>query len=160
MRPVANPDTILAVKSAREVWWKDFVYLRNGDQAGSSVLHLVNPPPYPLFGYRQEQLPTPLEAISVQATIPADCTFTRALLLNPDAPEPLTRAPALDAKTAGGQVTVVVPKVELWSVVVFEWQPKDATSAFARLTPPAEASPRRAQRRRQAVLDRQHAGES
>ena len=137
MRPVGKPESTMAVQSAREVWWKNFVTLRQGDQGQiQTIMHLINPPPYPMYAYRKNELPAPVESVSVQTTIPKDCTFTRAVLLRPDAQEPLTQT-VLDAKIEVGRITVVVPRVELWSVVVFEWKPKDA-KVFATLAPPQE----------------------
>ena len=56
--------------------------------------------------------------MTVTATVPAGQKFVQALLLDP-AGEP--QAQALEAKTEGGRARVVVPKVTVWSMVVFEF---------------------------------------
>jgi len=138
MRPVEKPGTQIAVHSDRPLWWRDFVYVRKGDQGQiQTVMHLINPPLYPMHANPKNELPSPVESVPMLVNIPPRCTFLRAVLLEPEKEEALT---VLPATTAGGKVRVVVPKVDLWSVVVFEWKPAGPQVFETLAPPPTEAA--------------------
>jgi hypothetical protein len=120
MQPLTNPELVLSVNADRAVWWKEFVYWRN-EQPGEAqtILHLVNPPLHPIHENPTGELPGPIERIRVESVIPDGCALHRVVWL---AAEPKTTLTGLAATAAAGRVSVVVPKLDLWGMVVFEWK--------------------------------------
>lgn len=138
MKPIAKPEPMLAVNANKNVWWKEFVYLRNvGPDRIQTIVHLVNPPLYPIHQNPKSELPPSIEAVQMQAAVPADCAFQRAVVL---LPEPQIEMSELKAVKKGNQVVVTVPKLDLWGVVVFEWKPS-SPKVFVNLIPAAAAKP-------------------
>ncbi len=115
-------------------WWDQSVWLRQlGGGRQQLLVNLLNPPGYTQFSSRVQKPATAWKDVAVAVRLPAGATFVRAAHVSPDLAEGHA---LLDGQAADGEVVVVVPRLHLWSVVVFEWEGGPAP-AYA-LTRPVE----------------------
>jgi hypothetical protein len=100
----------------------DVNVLKKGDRL---FVHLLNLKRWRLAGdrHRESELsqwtierPEPLEELTVTVSLPAGRAPTRATILSPDAPKPRE----IDLRVREGKATFVVPRLDLYSVVVLE----------------------------------------
>ena len=118
----------VAVKSAAPVWWEDMVFW-NKSAAGKRqlIVHLVNPPAIPEVEENpQSKLNPPVRDIQVTCAAVNGQKPTAAYLLMAEPMDPNgkneVKAAKLDLKDAGGgKVSVTVPSVLFWKMVVWEW---------------------------------------
>ncbi|NIR02202.1 MAG: hypothetical protein GTN78_18735, partial [Gemmatimonadales bacterium] len=98
--------------------WQNWAKQRVVDASSRQVIvHLLNPQVDDSIDVVDDLLPAPVSDVVVSVQVAAGETLTHAVLLDPwqgDLPTPLTTTPI----AGGAQVTV--PKVEVWSIVVFE----------------------------------------
>ena len=116
LQKVSKPGKRLQV-DADQVVWEPFLQesVLTSDRK-LVVAHLVNPPTHD--GINKGQLPSPLEkAIVVKLKLGEGEIFQKALLLTPDQ-EPFARE--LEAKLAGRDVSLKVPRLQHWAIVVAE----------------------------------------
>jgi hypothetical protein len=120
LRRAPDPEQVARVTSPRPVWWKDYVYTEMLDAHRSrTVVHVLNPPVKAFVDYHENQPPLVQEGISVVAVAPSlQATCTRAWVLSPDT-EPFVAT--VETVLQSGRVTVTLPKLLYWSVVVFPW---------------------------------------
>ena len=116
LRRVEQPDEQVQVGS-RGVQWKQFVQeCVLASDCKRLVVHLLNPPTHD--GIPRGLLPPPLEQpVPVTFTPAAGETVKQIWLVRPDR-EPFGRP--LDARTTGRKVSVVVPRLQHWEIVVAE----------------------------------------
>jgi hypothetical protein len=109
----------VTVTSAAPVWWRELACVRTApDGKRQYILHLINPPANErIYADPTNKTPAPLSDISVTLKTAAGEKITRAVLLSA---EPVTHAEALPVTVGEGQVTVTVPRLYFWSVLVFE----------------------------------------
>lgn len=113
-------ETEAQVDSVRPVWFDKFLFHREADGGcQDTVLHLFNDPGKPYLDYTQMDPPPTQENLVVKVKVPAGRRLRQAWCLSPD----LTpQGQPLEATAADGWVTVTVPKLVLWDIVVFNWE--------------------------------------
>jgi hypothetical protein len=119
LKPLANPETRLEVKSPGPLWWKELASTRQ-TAAGKRqyIVHLVNPPVQErIYTDPTNQVPSPLQNVEVTLRPDQGEKISRAWLISAD---PTTHQTELPIATNEGRVSVTVPKVDFWSIVVFE----------------------------------------
>lgn len=117
MKPVSDGD--VDVIADVPLLWRNWVKQRVVDETSRQVIvHLLNPQKNDQINVVDDLLPTPVSDVVVRVEIPEGQAVTKAILLDPwQSDQSTTLAITLDCETA--QVTV--PKVEVWSIVVFEF---------------------------------------
>jgi hypothetical protein len=115
LRPVEQAETRATV-SAPGLYWKDLMqeYVDTPTRK-FTVLHLVNPSPDDLIA--KTTLPAPVENVTVTLKTAPGAAATRVALIRPES-EPYIVP--LVASVKDGVVTVTVPKVNVWAMVVVE----------------------------------------
>ena len=116
---ISDPARMLAVTGPREIWWKEYVRRRDlSDKTTQIIVHLINPS----TGERYDEKNAAPEAqknVTVRLTPPAGVTVTRALALTADGADGPMSTP-LPLARGRGDLTVTVPELQYWTVVVFE----------------------------------------
>ncbi len=102
------------------LWWRQFVQERAREGGGHLIVtHLLNRPVKDRQDEFEKEAPPPQADIGVTLTPPAGEKVLRAYVITPDADRNHWCAevkPALE----GGKASVIVPRVEFWSFVVWE----------------------------------------
>ncbi|HEY3397600.1 MAG TPA: glycoside hydrolase family 66 protein [Armatimonadota bacterium] len=115
------PDAEQRVKVAASgpVWWKDYACVRQTPEGKRQYLiNLVNPPAQErIYSDPTNKVRAPLQNVAVSLTLQAGDQITAAYLLSAD---PTMTRTALPLTRAGNAVSVTVPTVWFWSLVVFE----------------------------------------
>lgn len=117
---IAIPEPLVTAPDS--VWWKRWVFERQLSGSHKQlIIHLLNPPTHPCVGEgaTAEDLPKPLQELTVQLlpALTARWTPVRATRL---IPSPL-RQQALPLQDAGGGVmTLTVPELTMWNVLVID----------------------------------------
>jgi hypothetical protein len=90
-----------------------------GDGRRRLVLHLLNPPVVDVTHQNLAlKTPAPLRNLPVMIALPPGAKVTGAWALNPI---PTARHVPLTPQTNGGSVTLTVPEVRFWTVLVVEY---------------------------------------
>jgi len=128
LQPVAEGD--VDVVPGGSLLWQNWAKQRVVDESSRQVIvHLLNPQVDDSIDVVDDLLPTPVSDVVVSVQIPVGQTLTHAVLLDPWQGD---QATPLAITLGGGTAHVTVPKVEVWSIVVFEF-----SGSFA-LPPPRE----------------------
>ncbi|HEY3415764.1 MAG TPA: glycoside hydrolase family 66 protein, partial [Armatimonadota bacterium] len=119
VKPLAAPEQKLAVTSANPVWWKELACVREApDGKRQYIIHLINPPAQErILTDPTNKVPAPQANVQVTLKTAAGEKISRAWLLSA---EPVTHQEALPLTAGDGQVSVTVPLLNFWSMVVFE----------------------------------------
>ena len=118
LKPLSAPGT-LDVRSARPIWWREWAKERVADAGTRHVIvHLINPPADDTIGKNNNLLAPPAVDVKVAAEVPPGQKLTRVFLLDPSSD---AQAGPLETAVVEGWARVTVPKVTLWSMVVFEF---------------------------------------
>ena len=125
-RRIKTPEKVVAVESPQPVWWEESVLRKRGDASETWVIHLINPPvSEPIEGNIAEPLRPPIGNVKVSLKIPDGKDDVRAWVLMSEAwkfgDRPMTQAVRLAASRADGKVTVSVPEILFWKVLVFQF---------------------------------------
>lgn len=107
---VKNPEEFISVSSEKgDIWWKDFVYLRDlKDGRTYLTLHLINEPPTQNIEPDEQPLPEPIKDIKINLKK----NLKKAWILYPDGVN-YFRVPIENG-------VIIVPELKIWAVVVFE----------------------------------------
>ncbi|MHB9024304.1 MAG: hypothetical protein ACYC7E_09025 [Armatimonadota bacterium] len=116
------------VRAAGPLWWKDTVYW-NKDSAGKRqlIVNLINPPmAFEVEENPKSELLPPVRNIQLTAAPVGGKPPTAAYLLSAEPMEPISEAslrmtPLTMKKLAGNKVSVTVPSVIFWKMVVFQY---------------------------------------
>jgi uncharacterized membrane protein len=128
LQPVAEGD--VDVVSGGSLLWQNWGKQRVVDESSRQVIvHLLNPQLDDSIEVVDDLLPAPVSDVVVSVQIPVGQTLTHAVLLDPWQGD---QATPLAITLEGGMAQVTVPRVEVWSIVVFEF-----SGSFA-LPPPRE----------------------
>ncbi len=119
------------------LWWDQSAWLRQlPDGRQQVILSVLNVPGYRNFLQRVQTPPTWLNNVAIRAKLPDGAKLRRAFHVSPD----LTDGhEILEAKAEAGAVTLSVPQVKMWSIVVLEIEPGPAAGKpLYALTKPVE----------------------
>jgi hypothetical protein len=107
------------IDSPAPLWWKDYACVRQTAEGGKQYLiNLVNPPLQErIMTDPTNRVPAPVENVKVSLTVAPGEQIGKAWLLSAD---PTMTKTALPVSREGNVVTVTVPKVWFWSLVVLE----------------------------------------
>ncbi|MHB9024155.1 MAG: glycoside hydrolase family 66 protein [Armatimonadota bacterium] len=119
VKPLPNPEQTIAVTSANPVWWKELACERQAPNGKRQVIvHLINPPASErILSDATNKVPGPQAEIKVTLKTAGGEKITRAWVLSA---EPDTHQEALSLTVGDGQVSVTVPRLDFWSLVVLE----------------------------------------
>ena len=139
MRRLKNPEAVISFGGTPALLeWKRLA--RAVDLGGDRhrlIVHLLNAPVQDLCMHNPGmKLPPPLRALPITAALPAGATVDGAWLLGPS---PDAHHEALAVKTDGDKVTVVVPEVRIWGVVVLDYHAKAGLAVWTTPTDEEEA---------------------
>ncbi len=116
---ISDSPKMLTVTGPGEIWWQEYVRRRDlPDKSTQIIVHLINPS----TGERYDEknaVPAPQQNVTVRLAPPAGVTITRALALTADGADGPMSTPLPLAPVEGG-LTVTVPELQYWTVVVFE----------------------------------------
>lgn len=105
------------------LWWKQFVQEKPRQGGGHLIVtHVLNRPVKDRQDEFEKQAPPVQRSIAVTLTPPEGERVTRAFVLNPDAERDEWCREA-ELLREGGTGTVVIPRVEFWSFLVWETAP-------------------------------------
>ncbi|MCG2658677.1 MAG: LamG domain-containing protein [Kiritimatiellae bacterium] len=99
------------------VWWEKYVYERKTAQGVDVLVHLVNPPATEFVVIDGIQEPTIKRDLQVTMKLPAGPPKA-VWLISPDL-DPQARK--LDCSAQGQNLTVVVPELKYWDLLVFQF---------------------------------------
>ena len=107
------------VDSPAPVWWQNYAYLRQTPQGRRQYLiNLINPPVQErIYSDPTNQVPAPQQNVKVTLTLAPGEQITKSFLLSAD---PAMTKTALPLSRQGATVSVTVPLLYFWSLVVFE----------------------------------------
>ncbi|RPI25055.1 MAG: hypothetical protein EHM61_15385, partial [Acidobacteria bacterium] len=129
LQPVSDGD--VNVIADAPLLWRNWAKQRVVDQSSRQVVvHLVDPQVDDRIDVVDDLLPPPVANIAVRVRIPDGQGVTKAILLDPWQGDQPT---SLEITRDSGIAQVTVPKVEVWSIVVFE-----LSGTFAPPPPPGE----------------------
>lgn len=118
LAPVADPKPIITVKADRNILWERFVYERKVDDGAQTIVHLINSPLHPINGNPAAKYPPPIPNITVACALPAGKAPRKAFVLTA---EPTVAIQELPVEVRDNRASVTVPRLDLWSIVVFDW---------------------------------------
>jgi hypothetical protein len=109
----------VTVTGSAPIWWKNYAYVRQTPEGRKQYLiNLVNPPLQErIMTDKANQVPAPQQNVKVSLTPAPGEQITRAFLLSAD---PTMTKTALPLTRDGATVSVTVPILYFWSLVVFE----------------------------------------
>ena len=115
---IPNVEQRVKVDSPAAVWWKDYACVRQTPEGGRQYLiNLVNPPAQErIMSDPGNKVPAPQPGVKVSLTLAAGEQVTKAYLLSAD---PIMSKTPLELSRAGNTVSVTVPTLWFWSLVVF-----------------------------------------
>jgi len=107
------------VDSPAPLWWRDFACLRQTPEGGRQYLiNLINPPLQErIMSDPENHVPAPQENVKVTLALAPGENVAEATLLTAD---PTMSKTTLEVSREGDQVSVTVPKLWFWSLVVLE----------------------------------------
>jgi hypothetical protein len=123
MRPLKDPAAVVQFGGTPELmeWARLARRLDQGDDRHRLVLHLILPPGRDAAHDNTMKTRPPLRALPVTVTLPEGAKLDGAWTLSPI---PDARHSVLAAKQNGRAVTLTVPEVRLWTVVVLDYSGK------------------------------------
>lgn len=109
----------VAVASPAPLWWEKYACVRRTPEGGRQYLiNLINPPVQErIMSDPSNRVPAPQEGVRVTLTLEPGENVTKATLLSAD---PVMTRQVLPVQRQGDQVSVTVPKLWFWSLVVLE----------------------------------------
>jgi hypothetical protein len=114
LRPLENAGQVVSVQSPRPVWWNEFANERViSPKRKQVVVHLLNPPLEDEIAKAGDAFPEPLDGCKVSLRVPSGQKITQVWFISPGKPNRAEPIPA-------NKGTVVVPRFDLWAMVVFE----------------------------------------
>lgn len=118
LRDITEPEKAITVSAP--VWWKDYVYERIGDSGRPQwVLHLINPPAKPVPEGQDNTPPEVREKLVVTLQPPKGREATKVWLLSPD--DTPWQTELKPSTSPDGILTVSVPRLKFYDIVVAEW---------------------------------------
>lgn len=133
LRPIENPESVLAVESATPLWWKEFANERViSERKRHVILHLLNPPPHDEIAKIEDDLPPHVSDARATLRIPQGEKLANVYFIAPGFPNRVERLePALE----GSSAVVSIPSFAVWTMVVWEIQGKfDAPQSSPKFT--------------------------
>jgi len=121
MRELADPGSVIRFgNGAQPFQWEALAHTMTLDgQRRRLVIHVLNiAPDYQLFTNLAQRTLPPLRKLPVTITLPAGAQLTGVWNL---CPVPDAHHERLAAHTAGDAITVIVPEVRFWNVLVVEY---------------------------------------
>ncbi|MCL5674924.1 MAG: hypothetical protein M1501_04190 [Candidatus Omnitrophica bacterium] len=118
IKPLST-DKIIEVKSNKPIWWKGLAYVRLSSNGKSRyIINLINPPVRKkIYTDPTNSVPFPIDNIQVILKEKPGEKISNAYLLSA---EPVTHMKKLPVTSGNGYVSVTIPKIYFWSMVVFE----------------------------------------
>jgi hypothetical protein len=119
VKPLAGPGKIIRIDSPRPIWWKEYAAVRQSrDGKRQYIIQLINPPVQErIYTDPTNKVPRPQTNITVSLKLSPGEKISRAYLLST---EPVMHREILPLIRQGNRVTVKVPKLYFWSILVFE----------------------------------------
>jgi hypothetical protein len=118
--------SFVTVTAPGTVWWNDYVYVQDlGAGKKRYVIHLVNPPASPVVSGPVSPSaplgadygpPAPLNNIGVTVTLPGGTSSAKVYYLRPENMDATT----LSGTLGGGNLSVTVPILNRWGILVLE----------------------------------------
>lgn len=124
MRPVKAPEQVITIGGmAKPLEWQKLARALDLDDTHHRlVIHLINPPVDDLSLHNGGmKIPTPMRHLPVTLSLPADAKVLSAWNLTPI---PTAQQTPLTCKQTGGTVTLTVPEVRFWNVLVIDYSAK------------------------------------
>ncbi|HOF88093.1 MAG TPA: hypothetical protein PLZ36_08335, partial [Armatimonadota bacterium] len=121
MRGLKDPAAVVSFgNGANPFLWEKLAQTVTLDgQRRRLVLHLLNVDPrYTLFTNLDQKMPAPLRNLPIRLNLPAGAQLTGAWNL---CPAPDARHERLETRQDGGAVTLTVPEVRFWNVIVVDY---------------------------------------
>jgi len=117
------------VKSSTPVMWKDMVFLNKTRNGTDIIVNLVNPPKTAIEENPLSWMPTPVMDIEVTARVMDGQAPIAAYLIHAEAPtrgqeQGLYLTQLTLAEGVHGGVSVTVPELLAWKMVVFQYKGK------------------------------------
>ena len=118
VKPLAHAEQKLAVTGPAPVWGPELTCVRaTAEGKRQYIVHLINPPANArIYADPTNQVPAPQDNVQVTLQLDPGEKITSARLLSAD---PTTHEESLPLTTNGNAVTVTVPRLYFWSMVVF-----------------------------------------
>ena len=119
VKPLPEPGKKITVASATPVWWKELACVRQAPNGKRQyIVHLINPPAQErIYTDATNKVRAPASRVRVTLNTGADEKISRAYILSAD---PVTHQRQKRVTPGNGQVSVTVPRLHFWSIVVFE----------------------------------------
>ncbi len=122
MKRDREPEKTVTVTSPAPVWWKDYVRVRRLREGERQVtVDLLNPPAREAGRSNADEsdYPAPQQDLTVTLQPAAGETVSEAWFLSPDLPRMGRRLPV---QSTAGRVSVHIPELKYWGLVVFSLQ--------------------------------------
>jgi hypothetical protein len=119
VKALPEPEKKIAVQSAQPIWWQEYATVRTTPEGKRQyILHLINPPVQErVHSDVTNKVPAPQKNFTVTLKLDGGEKITRATLLSPD---PVIRQVTLPVTAQAGQVSVTVPDLYFWDMLVFD----------------------------------------
>jgi len=119
VKALENPESRITVQSSRPVWWRPYACVRTApDGKRQYIVHLVNPPVQErIYTDPTNKVPPPQTNVKVSLKLQSGEHITAARELTA---EPVLHQLMLPLARQDNQVSVTVPTLHFWSVVVFQ----------------------------------------
>jgi len=118
VKNIKNPEEVFQVRSAKEIWWKEWACERKDKEEYQLILHLINPPPCEIIS-RTDKAPEVLKDIEVSAVRPMNHRTKNVYLLTA---EPVTKKELVPFRETGERIEVRLPELKIWSILVFDFE--------------------------------------
>jgi len=119
LREFASLPAPPVVVADERLWWKEYVYRRPIPQGEEWLVHLINPPVSNQPDPKSTEAPEPRTAVKVVIKPVAGLRKPVAWWVSPD--EETWLSPLEIART-GASLTVTVPRVKIWGMVLVRWE--------------------------------------
>ena len=129
---------------SRDIWWKERIYDRPIERGRrQTIIHLLNAPVEECVTRAKYTPPPPVqEGVRVSLEAPKGMVLEKAYAMRPEIPQPwkdtsertsnqdpgfqradFIKDSRLEASQSGSRIAVSVPRLEYWTMVVFQWKP-------------------------------------
>ena len=132
LRKIKEPQTFVTVQSSRPLWWQESVLQKREKGRETWVIHLINPPISEskderyIEGNVTSALPLAVRDVTVSLKMPSGKAVASAWALTSESwktgDRAVTQAVPLEIKRGAENVTVSIPEVLFWKVLVFEFK--------------------------------------